>query len=55
MIVSTKTLMMGVKLMTERYKKNTYIKGKRPCQCKEMSQKELLYFRAEQCLRNCLT
>ena len=51
----TKTLMMGVKLMTERYKKNTYIKSKRPCQCKEMSQKELLYFRAEQCLRNCLT
>ena len=55
MIVSTKTLMMGVKLMTDRYKKNTHIKSKGPCQCKEMSQKELIYFRAEQCLLNCLT
>ena len=30
----TKTLMMGVKLMTERYKKNTHIKSKGQCKDK---------------------
>ena len=41
----TKTLMMGVKLITEKYK-NTHIKSKD--QCKDKCLKKLVYFPALQ-------
>ena len=44
----TKTLMMEVKVMTERYKKNTRIKSKGQCKDKLVSQKEFIYFPAQQ-------
>ena len=37
----TKTLMMGVKLMTERYEKNTHIKSRG--QCKDKCHKKNSY------------
>ena len=35
----TKTLMMGVKLMTERHKKNTRIRSKGQCKVKQRSER----------------
>ena len=40
--------MMGVKRMTERYRKNTHIKRKGQCKDKKVSQKEFIYFLAQQ-------
>ena len=40
--------MMGVKVMTERYKKNTHIKCKDQYKDKYVSQKEFIYFPAQQ-------
>ena len=37
---------MGVKLMTERYKKNTDIKSKGQCKDKQVPPKEFIYFPA---------
>ena len=44
----TKTLVKGVKLMTDRYKKNTLIKGKVQCKDELVSQKKFIYFPAQQ-------
>ena len=43
-VSTTKTLMMGVKLMTKRYEKSTHIKDKGQCKDKQVSQKEFIYF-----------
>ena len=42
----TEILVMAVKLMTDRYKKNNHIKSKGQCKDKQMSQKEFIYFPA---------
>ena len=44
----TKIVVKGVKLVTDRYKKNTHIKSKRQCKDEYVSQKKFIYFPAQQ-------
>ena len=44
----TKILVMGVELMTDRYKQNIHIKSKGQCNYKYAPQKKLIYFPAQQ-------
>ena len=45
----TKTLMMGVKLMTERYKKNTHIKSKGQCKDKCLKNNSYIFLHNSDC------
>ena len=44
----TKTLVKRVKLMADKYKENTHIKSKGKCKDKEVSQKKIIHFPAQQ-------
>ena len=45
----TKTLMMGVKLMTEKYKKNTHIKSKGQCKDKCLKKNSYIFLHNNDC------
>ena len=48
-VSATKILMRGVKLMTERYKKNTYIKSKGECKDKCLKKNSCVFFHNSDC------